>query len=95
MELLRGMEIGLTPTRSARWPAARKFVGFLSQIPPIGPVLPTWPAYKPFAVNILVFVSFHGMEEVTGSIPVRSTNNPLHTNGLPNRFACGNRSRRC
>src|ERR1017187_3325121 len=38
---------------------------------------------------------FHGMEEVTGSIPVRSTNNPLHTNGLPSRLACVYRSRRC
>ncbi len=38
---------------------------------------------------------FHGMEEVTGSIPVRSTNNPLHAYGLPNRLACGNGSRSC
>ena len=25
---------------------------------------------------------FHGMEEVTGSIPVRSTSNPIHSYGL-------------
>jgi hypothetical protein len=25
---------------------------------------------------------FHGMEEVIGSIPIRSTNNPRHPNGL-------------
>ena len=68
------MEIGLTPTRSARWPAAKKFVAFLSQIPPIGPVLPTQPTNKSFAVNNLISVSFHGMEEVIGSIPIRSTN---------------------
>jgi hypothetical protein len=60
------MEIGLTPTRSARWPAAKKSVAFLSQISPFRPVLPTWPVYKSFAVNILMFASFHGMEEVTG-----------------------------
>ena len=62
------------------WPAVRKFVAFLSQIPPIGPVLPTQPTNKSFAVSILMFASFHGMEEVTGSIPVRSTNNPLRLN---------------
>src|ERR1017187_5490038 len=68
------MRIGLTPTRSTRWPAARKFVAFLSQI---SPIVPTQPTIKALAVNILMLASFHGMEEVTGSIPVRSTNNPL------------------
>ena len=60
----------------SRWPAARKFVAFLSQISPTGPVLPAQPTNKPFAVNNLIFVSFHGMEEVIGSIPIRSTNKP-------------------
>jgi hypothetical protein len=79
--ITEAMEIGLTPTGSARWPAVKRFVAFLSQIPPIGPVLPTGPVYKPFAVNNLMFVSFHGMEEVIGSIPIRSTNQP-HQNEL-------------
>ena len=56
------MEIGLTPTRSARWPAVRKFVAILSQISPIRPVLPTQPTNKSFAASILMFVSFHAME---------------------------------
>ena len=54
-----------------------KFVASLSQIPPTGPVLPTQPVYKSFAVYILARDSFHGMEEVIGSIPIRSTKHPL------------------
>ena len=38
---------------------------------------------------------FHGMEEVTGSIPVRSTNNPLQINRLRYRYPCGNWLNRC
>jgi hypothetical protein len=45
----------------------------LSQILPIGAVLPTRASYKSFAFNDLVFGSFHGMEEVIGSIPTRVT----------------------
>ena len=37
---------------------------------------------------------FHGMEEVIGSIPIRSTNNPLHTNSLISSLSRGNRARR-
>jgi hypothetical protein len=36
--------------------------------------LPTHPTIKAFAVSKLLFLSFHGMEEVAGSIPARSTN---------------------
>ena len=32
-----------------------------------------------------MLVSFHGMEEVTGSIPVRSTNQPIHNQTLTRR----------
>jgi hypothetical protein len=71
------MEIGLLPHGAARCSAWQKFVASLSQIPPIGPVLPTQPVYKPFAVYILARDSFHGMEEVIGSIPIRSTNQSL------------------
>ncbi len=60
------------------WPAttqltAQKFVSSLCQRPPIGPVLPVPPVYNSFAVNNLAFSVFHGMEEVIGSIPIRST----------------------
>jgi hypothetical protein len=67
------MEIGLLPHGAARCSAWQKFVASLSQIPPIGPVLPTLPIHKPFTVYILRGDSFHGMEEVIGSIPIRST----------------------
>ena len=50
-----------------------EFVASLSQIPPIGPVLPTVPTYKWSAVYNLALESLHGMEEVIGSIPIRST----------------------
>jgi hypothetical protein len=53
---------------------AKKFVASLSQIPPIMPVLPTQPTRKYCAVYNLPEDSFHGMEEVIGSIPIRSTN---------------------
>jgi len=36
--------------------------------------LPTRPTIKAFAVSNLLFLLFHGMEEVVGSIPTRSTN---------------------
>ncbi len=62
------------PTGSARCSAWQKFVASLSQIPPIVPVLPTLPTRKCCAVYNLRFDSFHGMEEVIGSIPIRSTN---------------------
>lgn len=65
------------PTRSAPWPAAERFVAFLSQIAPIGPFLPVMPVRKYCAVYILRFDSFHGMEEVIGSIPIRSTKIPI------------------
>jgi hypothetical protein len=67
-------EFGPIPHGSAHWPAAKKFVASLSQIAPIVPVLPTLPTRKCCAVYNLRFASFHGMEEVIGSIPIRSTN---------------------
>jgi len=39
-------------------------------------VLPVVPVHKYCAVYILRNESFHGMEEVIGSIPIRSTNHP-------------------
>jgi len=66
-------------------PLGKKFVASLSQIPPIGPVLPTPPIHKPFTVYILRWDSFHGMEEVIGSIPIRSTNHFNHLEAPPFR----------
>ena len=40
---------------------------------PIWPVFPTNPIFNYLAVNNLQIVEFHGMEEVVGSIPTRST----------------------
>jgi hypothetical protein len=71
-------EFWADPTRSAPWPAAKKFVASLSQIPPIMPVLPTVPTRKCCAVYNLWFDSFHGMEEVIGLISIRSTNKFNH-----------------
>jgi hypothetical protein len=61
------------PTRISLVAPAKKFVASLSQIPPIVPVLPTHPTHKCCAVYNLRFDSFHGTEEVIGSIPIRST----------------------
>ena len=35
--------------------------------------MPVFPVYNCLAVNNLAFWRFHGMEEVIGSIPIRST----------------------
>jgi hypothetical protein len=43
------------------------------QIAPIVPFLPTMPTRKHHAVYNLRFRAHHGMEEVIGSIPIRST----------------------
>jgi hypothetical protein len=45
----------------------------LCQRPPIRPVLPVLPSSNCFIMNNLTFYGFHGMEEVVGSIPTRST----------------------
>ncbi len=42
-------------------------------------ILPVVPVRKYCAVYYLALDCFHGMEEVTGSIPVRSTKQPLRT----------------
>ena len=81
--LTAAKRVGADPTRSALWPAAEKFVAFLSQIPPRGPFLPVVPVYNNCAVNNLRFWALHGMEEVVGSIPTRSTNNSFKINQLP------------
>jgi len=64
------------PTRSARGPLVANLAAFWQQISPIVPVLPTVPTHKSCAVYSLAFEAFHGMEEVIGSIPIRSQNTP-------------------
>ena len=69
------------PTQPALKPV-EKFVAFLSQIQPGGPFLPVVPVSKCCTVYNLRFLLQHGMEEVIGSIPIRSTNK---SNNLANR----------
>jgi hypothetical protein len=47
---------------------------FWQQMLPTMPVLPVLPTRKYCSVNNLAFDPHHGMEEVIGSIPIRSTN---------------------
>ncbi len=54
-------------------PTAPKLVSTWCQSAPIVPVLPVPPTSNQLAVNKLTFLHFHGMEEVIGSIPIRST----------------------
>jgi len=46
------------------------------------PFLPVMPVCKYCAVYNLRFPAHHGMEEVVGSIPTRSTNKPYKINQL-------------
>jgi hypothetical protein len=70
-QLLGGRNEGIwaDPTRISPLARCEKFVAFLSQIAPIVPILPTQPTRKCCAVYNLRY----GMEEVIGSIPIRST----------------------
>jgi len=49
--------------------ARKKFVAFLSQIPPRGPFLPVVPVFNYCTVNNMRFVAFLDTEEVAGSNP--------------------------
>src|ERR1700677_4217696 len=77
------------PTRSARGPLVANLAAFWQQISPIVPVLPTVPAHKSCAVYNLAFEAFHGMEEVIGSIPIRSTKQPLQNQAYANNSPDG------
>ncbi len=66
-------EFGPIPHGSAHWPLVVMLPAFCPQIAPIVPVLPTVPTRKYCAVYYLRSELFHGMEEVVGSIPTRST----------------------
>ena len=65
----------------------KKFVASLSQIPPIMPILTTQPTHKSRAVYYLAEDSFHGMEEVIGSIPIRSTSYFTDLETLPSALS--------
>jgi hypothetical protein len=66
-------ELGLIPHDQPSGPLLANLAAFWQQISPIVPVLPTVPTHKSCAVYNLAFEAFHGMEEVIGSIPIRST----------------------
>jgi hypothetical protein len=51
---------------------------FWQQMLPTRPVLPVLPTAKYYFINNLVFDPQHGMEEVIGSIPIRSTKSFKH-----------------
>ena len=55
------------------------------QILPSMPVLPVLPTHNRCIVNKLAFDPHHGMEEVIGSIPIRSTNYFNHLEASPFR----------
>ena len=77
-QFLRGpiKELGLIPHDQPGGPLVANLAAFWQQISPIVPVLPTVPTHKSCAVYNLAFEAFHGMEEVIGSIPIRSTKYP-------------------
>jgi hypothetical protein len=64
----------------ARWV---NLAAFWQQIVPIVPFLPVTPVRKYCAVYNLRSAALHGMEEVVGSIPTRSTNKLNHLEASP------------
>jgi len=76
---------GCPPTVQPDYPWLN-LAAFWQQMLPTMPVLPVYSTYKLYTVNNLRFDSYHGMEEVIGSIPIRSTN---HFNNLDNADALG------
>ena len=71
-------DAGLIPHRSTRGPLPRNLGAFCGQIAPMVSVLPVVPVRKYCAVYYLAHDSYHGMEEVVGSIPTRSSNYIKH-----------------
>ena len=67
------------PTQISPWPASQNLGAFCGQIAPMVSVLPVVPVRKYCAVYYLAY----GMEEVIGSIPIRSTNIPFIDRDLP------------
>jgi hypothetical protein len=56
---------------------------FWQQMLPSMPVLPVYPTRNHCIVNNLASDPYHGMEEVIGSIPIRSTNYFNHLEAPP------------
>jgi hypothetical protein len=81
-------ETGLVPHSQPIDPFVEKFVAFLSQIWPRGPFLPVVSVFNYCTVNNLRLCEFHGMEEVVGSNPTRSTKFLNHLEAL-SRLAAG------
>lgn len=75
----RQRELGLIPHDQPGGPLPRNLGAFCGQIAPMVSVLPVVPVRKYCAVYYLAHDSYHGMEEVIGSIPIRSTK---YFNGL-------------
>ncbi len=87
---MKEKDCGLTRHDSAHGPVGVKIDGRIlvsnwCQNAPIWPVFPAHPTFKYIAVNNLQFRQFHGMEEVVGSIPTRSTNHIKHLAPSPFR----------
>jgi hypothetical protein len=61
----------------------RKLAAFWQQMLPIIPVFPVLPTHKYLSVNNLAFDPYHGMEEVIGSIPRKSTKSFQQHSGHP------------
>jgi hypothetical protein len=87
-QFLRGpiKELGLIPHDQPGGPLVANLAAFWQQISPIVPVLPTVPTHKSCAVYNLAFEAFHGMEEVIGSIPIRSTSKHMKTKLLSSLY---------
>ena len=71
---MRQRELGLIPHNQPAGHLVVILPAFCPQIAPGGPFLPVMPVRKYCAVYNLRFELFHGMEEVVGLIPTRSTN---------------------
>ena len=72
-DTLRQNEEGSSHTDQPVAPLPRNLGAFCGQIAPMVSVLPVVPVRKYCAVYYLAHDSYHGMEEVIGSIPIRST----------------------
>ena len=72
-------------------PCLRFLVSIWRQSAPTVPVWPVMPSHTSFVFKYKGDLSFHGMEEVTGSIPVRSTklSNDLDCRMLQCLIPCG------
>ena len=79
----RQRELGLIPHDQPGGPLPRNLGAFCGQIAPMVSVLPVVPARKYCAVYYLAHDSYYGMEEVIGSIPIRSTKYFKHLEAPP------------